>query len=157
MASRAFGSRPPVSNGSAPAASSATTASRIRRWISRSEDMAWFRREGAVRYGVGARGLRQNDVERGHVVVPLDQGWLWPEALKRAGVERPDRLSDPAAMGINQDLAAALLRLRRKAAQMQLRDGVNRKLGDVAITIEAEIVRAEIDVADVAQEPAAGA
>src|SRR3982074_425460 len=119
MASRAFGSRPPVSNGrSAPAASSATTASRIRRWISRSEGMAWFRRECAVRYGVGARGLRQNDLERGHVVVPLDQGWLWPEALKRASVERPDRFGDPAATRIHQDLAAALLRLRREAAPL---------------------------------------
>src|SRR2546428_9161282 len=123
MASGAFGSRAPVSNGSsAPAALSATTASRIRRWISRSEGMAWFRREGAVRYGVGARGFRQNNVERRHVVVPLDQCWLWPEALKRAGVERPDRLGDPAAMGINQHLAAALLRLRCKAAQMQFRN-----------------------------------
>src|SRR6266702_682125 len=112
MASRAFGSRPPVSNGSsAPAASSATTASRIRRWISRSEGMAWFRREGAARYGVGARGFRQNDVEGRHVVVPLDQCWLWAEALKRASVERPDRLSDPAPVRIDEDFATALLRL----------------------------------------------
>src|SRR5437660_441135 len=147
MASRAFGSRPPVSNGSsAPADSSATTASRIRRWISRSAGMARVRREAAVRYGVGACGLRQNDVERGHVVVPLDQGWLWAEALKRAGIKRPDRLGDPAAVGVDEYLAATLLRLRREAPQMQLRDGVSRKLGDVTVAVEAEIVRAEIDV-----------
>src|SRR5262245_4217520 len=100
------------------------------------------RGEGALRHGVGARGLRQNDVERRDVIVPFDQRWFPPEALERAGIERPDRLSDAAAMGVDQDFAAALLRLRREAAQMQLRDGVDRELGDVTIAIEAEIVRA---------------
>src|SRR5215470_16502267 len=117
MASRACGSRPPVSSGgSARAGPSAMTASRIRRWISRSEGMDLSRREGALRHGVGTRGLRQNDVEGGHVVVTLDERWLWAEALECAGVERPDRLGDPAAMGVDQDFAAALLRLRREAA-----------------------------------------
>src|SRR5215510_8247870 len=123
MASRACGSRPPVSSGGgARAGPSAMTASRIRRWISRSDSMDRSRREGALRHGVGSRGLRQNDVEGGHVVIPLDESWLfWAEALKCAGVERPDRLRDAAAMGVDQDFVAALLRLRREAAEMQLR------------------------------------
>src|SRR4051794_11787857 len=137
MASRAAGSRPPASSGSAPPASSAITASRIRCWISRSESMAWFRREGALRHGIGTRGLRQDDIERGHVVVPLDQGWLWAEALKGAGIERPDQLGDPAPVRIDEDFATALLRLRREAAQMQLRNRVSRKVGDVTVAIEA--------------------
>src|SRR5262245_52836770 len=158
MASRAAGSYPPASSGSsAPPASSATTASRIRRWISRSEGMARSRDEGALRHGVGARGLRQDDVERGHVVVPLDQGWLSSEAFQRVRVERPDRLGDPAAMGVDQDFATALLRLGRETAKMQLRNRLGWKLGDVAIAIEAEIMCAQIDVAHVTEEPAAGA
>src|SRR6266545_3811118 len=121
MASRACGSRPPASSGtSAPPAPSAITTSRIRCWISRSESMAWFRREGALRHGIGTRGLRQDDIECGDIVVPLDQGRLPPEVLKRAGVERPDRVGDPAAMGVDQDFAAALLRLGCEAAKMQL-------------------------------------
>src|SRR5262245_7641237 len=158
MPSRDLGSRPAASSGSsASAASSAITASRIRRWISKSDGIGRSQGKGALRRGIGSRGLRQNDVERGHVIVPLDQSRLWPEALKRAGVERPDRLGDPAAMGVDQDFAAAVLQLRRKAPQMQLRDGVYRKLGDIAIALEAEVVCAEIDVAHVAQKAAAGA
>src|SRR5262245_14761771 len=117
----------------------------------RSESLAWFRCEGALRYGVGPRGLRQNDVESGHVVVPLDESRLWTEMLKRAGVERPDRLGNPAAMGVDENLAAAVLRLRCEAAQMQLCDGVSRQLSKVTVAIEAKIVRAQIDVADIAQ------
>src|SRR5437899_6113672 len=158
MPSRAMGSRPPARSGwSAPAASSATTASRTRRWISRSEGMAGSRGEGAFRHSVRTRGFFQNHVERGDVVVPLDQGRLAPEALERACVERPDRLGDPAAMGVDQDLAAALLGFWGEATEMQLCNRLSGKLGDVAIAIEAEIVRAEIDIADIAQQLAAGA
>src|SRR5262245_39192069 len=157
MASRAAGSRPPTSSGSnALVVSSATTASRIRCWISRSAGMARSRGEGALRHDVGACGLRLNDVERRDVVVPLDQCWLGPKMLERARVERPYRLGDLAAMGVDQHLTT-LLRFRREAAQMQLRDRISRQLGDVAIAVETEIVRAEIDVAHVAQKPTAGA
>src|SRR4051812_23231229 len=100
MASRPCGSRPPASSGSSsPAAPSVTTASRIRRWISRSDGIA--RSRYMLQDGIGARGLRQDHIEGGDVVVPLDQRWLAPEALERAGVERPDRLGDPAAMGVD--------------------------------------------------------
>src|SRR5262245_54666547 len=103
MASRVCGSRPPASSGSsARGAPSATMALRIRRWISRSEGMVRSRREGVMRYRIGPRSLRQNDIEGRHVVVPLDQGWLGTEALERAGVERPDWLGNPAAMGVDQ-------------------------------------------------------
>src|SRR6184192_72415 len=130
MASRAAGSRPPARNGSSAPAASATTASRIARWISRSEGMARPRVEHALRHGIGTRGFFQNHVERGHVVVPLDQGRLAPEALERAGVERPDRLGDPAAMGVDQDFAAALLALWGEAAKMQLCNRLSGKLGN---------------------------
>src|SRR5215468_2026629 len=149
-----------MSGTSAPAAASTRTAprttSRTCRWISRSEGMAQPRSKNTVSHGVGKRGFGQDDIKRRDVVVPLDQCRLVPKALKCAGIERPHRLGDPAAMGVDQDFAAPL-GLRREAAQMQLRDGVSRELGQIAIAIEAEIMRAEIDVADVAEEPAAGA
>src|SRR5262249_23171462 len=116
MASRAFGSCPPASRGSRTwAAPTAMTASRLPRRIFRSEGMDLSRSEGASRHGVGTRGLRQNDIERWHVVVPLDQGRLWPEVLKRAGIERPHQLGNPAPVGVDENLAAAVLWLRREA------------------------------------------
>src|SRR5271169_1785615 len=48
--------------------------------------------------------LVQQDFERRKVGVPLNQCGHWTEASERRGIERPDRLYDPGAVVVDQNV-----------------------------------------------------
>ena len=97
--------------------------------------------------------LVQQDVERGYIRVPLDQGGHGAEAPKCLGVEVPNRLRHPRAVVVDQDihiLGGAM------AGKMDLADRCRRQRVEVGDRVEPEILRADVDVVDVAEDAATG-
>ena len=62
-------------------------------------------------------------------------------------------------MGVDEDHPTAVDRvaLCREPTEVQLGNGVARKLIDVFVRVIAHVVRTEMNVADIAQQPATGA
>src|SRR3984893_5786877 len=97
--------------------------------------------------------LVQQDVERGEIGVPLDQGWDWAEPLKRNGVKIPNRGRNPGTVVCyhDVDMLGGLM-----AGKMDLADRWHRQGVQIGDRVEPEVARADIDVVNVAEDPAAG-
>src|SRR5262249_39762204 len=158
IAKRRAASPPPMSSPSRRAKSPATRASRSRDCVSASGDMAPRAGKDCTRDLIGAGGFAQQSRERWNVGVPFDQGRLRSEPADRMSVEVPDWFGDPLGMRIDEDLGAwhAVIRLARETTQMQFADRISGECADVAVGVVAHVVRTEMDVADVAQQPTSG-
>src|SRR4051794_38014093 len=97
--------------------------------------------------------LVQQDLERRKVGVPLNQRGHWTEASERRGVERPDRLCDPGAVVVDQKVHVLSDVM---AGQVDLPDRLDRKCLEIGYRVKPEIPRADVDIVDIAEDPAAG-
>src|SRR5438270_2464892 len=95
----------------------------------------------------------QKDLERRKVGIPLDQRGHWTEASERRGVEFPDRLRNPGAVVVDQDIHVLGDVM---TSQMDLADRFDRECLEIADRVEPEIPRADVNVVDVAENAAAG-
>src|SRR4029077_9972464 len=96
--------------------------------------------------------LLQQDIQRGKVGVPFDQSGHEPEATERRGVEFPDRLCDPGAVVVYENVRVIGDVMARK---MYLADRFRGQSVEVGDRVEREISRADIDIVDIAEDPAA--
>src|SRR5208282_1709122 len=97
--------------------------------------------------------LVQQDFERRKVGVPLNQCGHWTEASERRGIERPDRLYDPGAVVVDQNVHVLGDVM---AGKVDLADRLDRECLEIGHRVELEIPRADVDVVDVAENAAAG-
>src|SRR4051794_4483230 len=91
----------------------------------------------------------QKDLERRKVGIPLDQRGHWTEASERRGIESPDRLRDPGAVVVDQNvyvLGGVM------AGKVDLADRLDRKCLEIGHRVEPEIPRADVDIVDVAED-----
>src|SRR5260221_1075801 len=102
---------------------------------------------------LGAARLVEQHLERGHLAVPFDQRRDRTESPERGGMKLPDRFGDPGAMIVDQDgdLLNAVM-----AGEMDLADRRGWECVEIGCGLEAEIRRADVDVVEVAEDPAAG-
>src|SRR5258705_11045650 len=97
--------------------------------------------------------LVQQDLERRKVGVPLNQRVYRAEASKRRGIERPDRLYDPGAVVVDQNVHVLGDVM---AGKVDLADRLDWKCLEMGDRVEPEIPGADIDIVDIAEDPAAG-
>src|ERR1700751_3964606 len=96
--------------------------------------------------------LVQQDLERRKVGVPLNQRWHWTEASESRGIERPDRLCDPGAVVVDQNVHVLGDVM---AGKVDLADRLDRERLEKGQRIEPEVPGADLDVVDVAEDAAA--
>src|SRR5260370_18108794 len=97
--------------------------------------------------------LVQQDLERRKVGVPLNQRWRWTKASERRGIERPDRLYDRGGVVVDQNVHVLGDVM---AGKVDLADRLDWKCLEVGDRVEPEIPGADIDIVDIAEDPAAG-
>src|SRR5690242_9741093 len=95
----------------------------------------------------------QQAIQRGKVRVPFDQGRQGTEPPQRCGVKLPDWLRDTGTVIVNQniDFFGGVM-----ACEMDLADRVCRQSVEIRNRVEPEIPRANVDVVEIANYPAAG-
>src|SRR5712671_5452216 len=76
-------------------------------------------------------GLLKQDVQRRHVVVPLNQSGDSTEARNCVPVERPDFLADARAVIVDAQGASVRESLDAVSGQMDFADGFGRQGGDI--------------------------
>src|SRR6266849_10037783 len=101
-------------------------------------------------------GLLKQDVQRRHVVVPLNQSGDSTEARNGFPVERPDFLADARAVIVDAQGASVRESLDAVSGQMDFADGFGRQGGDIGRGIPAMVMGADADIVDVAKDAAAG-
>src|SRR5258708_3209207 len=148
METRAVGSKPsPRIAATISPPSPPSTARRSRIWKSSSVEMSDM---GQI---LGAARLFEQNLERRQLGVPFDQHRDRTEPPERGGVKLPDRFSDAGAVIVDQDadvLGSVM------AGEVDLADRSGWKHLEIGSGVEAEIQRADVDVVDVAEDPAAG-
>src|SRR5271169_858363 len=97
--------------------------------------------------------LVQQDLERRKVGVPLNQRGHWTKASERRGIERPDPLYDPGAVVVDQNVHVLGDVM---AGKVDLADRLDRECVEIGHRVEPEIPGADIDIVDIAEDPAAG-
>src|SRR5260370_38255605 len=90
--------------------------------------------------------LVQQDLERGEVGVPLDQRGYRAEALERRGVEFPDRLRNPGAVIVDQDVHALGDVM---AGEVDLAETPDWQRVARAAMVDPSVPLADIDVVDI--------
>ena len=79
--------------------------------------------------------------------------WDRAEPLKRCRVKLPNRRRNPGAVVVDQDIGVLCGAVTGK---MDLPDHVRRQGVQISDRVEPEVVRADVDVIDVAEDSAAG-
>src|SRR5262245_50557125 len=144
----------PETMAAASAASPSRRARTTAAWTSRSAGMEIpWRRAGED--PLGAAGLFEQDRKRGNVGVPFDQSRHGSETRHRAAIQVPDLRADWRAVVVDQDDLAVGLVLG-VSGEMDLCNPSRRQRVEVGHGIEAEVLGGDVDVVDVAEEPAAG-
>jgi hypothetical protein len=102
-----------------------------------------------------ARSRSAISTESRDVVVALDQGGARTDAVDQAAVQRPDRLGDWRAVGVDQQGRAAFI--RAMAGQVDLADHLGGQGVQIGLGRVAQVAGADEHVVDVDQQAAAGA
>src|SRR5260370_16282613 len=100
------------------------------------------------------RLLKQN-VQRRHVVVPLNQSGDSTEARNCFPVERPDFLADARAVIVDAQGASVRKGFDTVSGQMDFADGFGRQGGDIGRGIPAVVMGVDADVVAVPKDAAA--
>src|SRR5260370_42327763 len=88
-------------------------------------------------------GLLKQDVQRRHVVVPLNQSGDSTEARNCCPVERPDFLADARAVIVDAQGASVRKGFDTVSGQMDFADGLGGQGGDISRGIPAVVVGAD--------------
>src|SRR5207247_1498629 len=155
MASRARGSSPsPAMWARTVSLSSARRPSLKTRCRSCSASMT-ISSSGRLEQAIGCARLGKQDRQLGNVGVPFDERGHGAEPLQGLAIERPDRGRHARAVIIDQDgLAVGVV--ARMAGDMNLAYGPGREDVQIRDRVETQIPRRDVDVVDVAEQPAAG-
>src|SRR5712692_574999 len=155
MASRARGSSPsPAMCARTVSSSSARRPSLKTRCRSCSASMTTSS-SGRLEQAIGGSSLGEQDRQLGNVRVPFDERGHGAEPLQGLAKERPDRGRHTRAVIIDQDDLAVSV-VARMAGDMDLAYGPGRERVQVRDRVETQIPRRDVDIVDVAEQPAAG-
>src|SRR5262245_19040138 len=93
------------------------------------------------------------------VVIPLDQYWPWTDASDGISINIPRGLRYRCRMSVDEHFcsSSSLIRFWSVASQMHFTDRGGRKTVDVLVGVVSHVVGADDNIADVTQQPAAGA
>lgn len=113
--------------------------------------------DSSARMHPGLQGFLAQVVQAGNVAVALDHGGLRTEEFNRVLVERPRGGIHDRAMGVDNDRGPRrrVVGLHLKPTQVQFSNRRPRQRAQIGLRVEPHVVRAQVDVADVAQQPAA--
>src|SRR5262245_33206852 len=154
MRSRASEAMPsPAIVAAARAPSPPRSASRNAAWTSRSGGMG-TPQERTAKDALGSAGLFEQYRERRDIGVPLDQGRHRAEAHDRAAVQVP-YLGRGRRAVITDENGLPVGIVLRVAGEMHLLDPSRWQRVEVCRRIDAEVLRGDVDVVDVAEQPAA--
>ena len=110
--------------------------------------------------GVCAGDLALGDQGRevGDLVVSFDERRQRAEARDGVFIELPRAIRDRRSVRIDEHglPSCALFVFGLKAAEVEFRDRVNWKRIDIGVGVKAHVVRAQVHIADVAQQATAG-
>src|SRR6266852_5465221 len=155
MASRARGSSPsPAMWARTVSLSSARRPSLKTRCRSCSASMTTSR-SGGLEQAIGGASLGKQDRQLGNVRVPFDERRHGAEPVQGLAIERPDLGRHARAVIIDQDGLAVGVILRM-AGDMDLVYGAGRERVQIRDHVQTQIPGCDVDIVDVAEQPAAG-
>src|SRR5215831_14718365 len=102
------------------------------------------------------RRFAEQDLERRHVGIPLDQGRNGAEALERLPIEQPNGWRHARAVVVDAQHFATFELAHGVPGEMDLADRASAQGGEISARVPAVIAGAHVDVVDVAQNAAAG-
>src|SRR5919197_3428364 len=100
----------------------------------------------------GLRGLLEEQSERRHIRVPLDERGQAPEKGYRVGVKRPHLGTHARAVIVDADRATVLEAAQLVAGKMDFADAFSRQAAQIVTSVEAVVARAHENVVDIAQD-----
>ncbi len=103
---------------------------------------------------LGSRRLGHKFRQRGDILIPLDEGWDRPRPFNNRGKQLPNVGSDVATVGIDKDRGAHFVQFACMSGEMDFADLPKRKGFKISGRVIAAIVRRDMDVIDVEQQPA---
>src|SRR6266404_399792 len=155
MASRACGLSPSPATWARMVSSSSTRRPSLKRRCRSCSASMTISSSGRLEQALGGASLGKQDWQLGNVRVPFDERGHGAEPLQGLAIERPDRGRHARAVIIDQDgLAVGVI--ARMAGEMHLAYGCGRERAQIRGRVEAQIPRRDVDIVDVAEQPAAG-